>query len=109
MADEVTAMNVKMLVATLPPEANLSEWCRRLGVSRQTAYKWRRRFAQDGLAGLEDRSRAAQQPHGRSDPAVEDLVVLVRKQLAEGGLDHGPASVRDRLVIDHGLVIADAT
>src|SRR5262245_33998724 len=109
MADEVTAMNVKMLIATLPPDANISEWCRRLGITRQTAYKWRRRFAEQGVAGLEDRSRAAQRPHGRTNGAVEDLAVLIRKQLAEHGLDHGPASVRDRLAIDHGVAVADAT
>src|SRR5207237_4615671 len=109
MAEEVTAMDIKMLVATLPEDANLSEWCRRLGISRQTAYKWRRRFRAEGPDGLADRSRAPKEPHGRSDPAVEDLVVGIRKRLNEQGLDHGPASVRDHLVAVHGIVVADAT
>jgi len=109
MADEVTAMDVKMLLATLPDDANVSEWCRRLGVSRQTAYKWRRRFRAEGVDGLADRSRAPRQPHGRSAAAVEDLAVVIRKQLCEQGLDHGPASVRDRLVAEHGIMLADAT
>jgi transposase InsO family protein len=108
MAAEVTAMDIKMLVATLPDDANLSEWCRRLGISRQTAYKWRRRFRAEGPDGLSDRSRAPKVPHGRSDPAIEDRVVAIRKRLAEDGLDHGPASVRDRLVTE-GIVLADAT
>jgi len=107
MADEVTAMNIKMLVATLPEDANISEWCRRLGISRQTAYKWRRRFRDEGADGLADRSRAPKAPHGRSDARIEDRVVAIRKRLAEDGLDHGPASVRDRLMLE-GVVIADA-
>lgn len=109
MAGKVTAMDIKMLVATLPESANLSAWCRKLGISRQTAHKWRRRFRAEGAAGLTDRSRAPQVVHGRTEPALEDLVVALRKQLAETGLDHGPASIRDRLVADHDLQIADAT
>jgi transposase InsO family protein len=103
MATEVTAMDVKMLVATLPADANLSEWCRRLGISRPTAYKWRVRYAAEGVAGLEDRSRAPRRPAGRVDGAVEDAVVTARKELADEGLDCGPASIHDRL-IEQGLV-----
>lgn len=108
MAGKVTAMDIKMLVATLPEKANMSDWCRRLGISRETAYKWRRRFREEGPDGLGDRSRAPKRPHGRSDPELEDRVVLTRKQLEEQGWDHGPGSVRDRLA-DEGVEISDAT
>ena len=37
--------------------ANLSELCRRFGVSRKTAYKWLARFDARGAEGLADRSR----------------------------------------------------
>lgn len=109
MAGRVTAMDVKMLVATLPADANVSEWCRRLGISRQTFYKWRGRFRPEDPSSLENRSRAANEPHGRTPCDVEDLVVGIRKELAQTGLDHGPASVRDRLMAVHGIVLADAT
>jgi transposase InsO family protein len=102
-------MDVKMLVATLPDEANIASWCRRLGISRPTAYKWRARYRAEGVVGLEDRSRAPKAPSGRTSGAVEDQVVAIRKRLAEEGLDHGPASVRDRLVADGGPVLSDAT
>jgi transposase InsO family protein len=32
--------------------------CRRFGVSRKSGYKWRERYRMEGVAGLEDRSRA---------------------------------------------------
>ena len=49
-----------------------------MGVSRQTAYKWLRRFLEEGVAGLEDRSS---RPHRIAfDPAVG------------GGVDHGVAA-----------------
>ena len=35
----------------------VSELCRRFKISRQTAYKWLRRYRQKRLAGLRDRSR----------------------------------------------------
>jgi transposase InsO family protein len=97
MAQKVTAMDIKMLVATLPADANLSEWCRRLGISRPTAYKWRVRYRMEGVAGLEDRSRTPRRPAGRTEAVVEEAVVAARKELAEEGLDCGPASVQWRL------------
>jgi len=39
------------------PRANISEFCREFGISRRTGYKWLGRFYQEGLHGLEDRSR----------------------------------------------------
>jgi transposase InsO family protein len=108
MASEVTPMDIKMLLATLPENANLSAWCRQLGVSRQSAYKWRARYRTRGAAGLEELSRAAKTPHGRTDATIEDRIVAIRKQLAEEGLDHGPASVRDRL-IGEDIAVSDAT
>ena len=98
MAGRVTAMDIKLLVATLPGDTKLAPWCRKLGISRQTAYKWRARYRADGVAGLEDRSRAPKRPGGRVDTTVEDAVVAARKQLGEEGLDAGPASIHDRLL-----------
>jgi transposase InsO family protein len=98
MAMKVTAMDIKLLVATLPEDAKLAPWCRKLGISRQTAYKWRARYRDGGVAGLEDRSRAPLRPAGKVSAATEDAVVAVRKQLADEGFDAGPASVHDRLL-----------
>ncbi len=95
-------MDIKLLVATLPEGTKLAPWCRRLGISRQTAYKWRARYRAEGVAGLAERSRAPKQPAGRVDPALEDAVVAARKQLGEEGLDVGPGSIHDRLVA-HGF------
>jgi transposase InsO family protein len=94
--------DIKMLMAALPEGTNLSEWCRRVGISRETARKWRARYRAEGLAGLEDRSRAPKRPHGRVDETVEDLIVSVRKELADAGHDCGPASIWDRMS-DTGL------
>lgn len=46
--------------------AAIAELCRRFGVSRQTAYKWRSRYQAGGLRGLRDRSRRPRRSAGRT-------------------------------------------
>ena len=50
-----------------------AELCRRYGVERRIGYKWAARYERYGVAGLEDRSRAAkkhpnQTAERKSDP-----------------------------------------
>src|SRR3546814_16591263 len=51
--------------------------CDRSGISRETGYLLRRRYAAEGLQGLEERSRAPHR-HGRATPA-ELVVRLIEK------------------------------
>ena len=54
------------------------------GVSRQTLYKWLRRFREEGLSGLEDRSsRPRRCPH-HTPQALEERVVELRRQSRRG-------------------------
>jgi transposase-like protein len=39
------------------PSVNFSELCQRFGISRKTGYKWCKRHQDQGLEGLQDRSR----------------------------------------------------
>lgn len=56
--------------------ANVSELCRRFGISRQTGYLWLRRFA--GLEALADRSRRPLTSPRRSPAEVEKAILAVR-------------------------------
>lgn len=47
----------KFVLLACEPNANISELSREFGISRKTAYKWLGRFDQEGLKGLEERSR----------------------------------------------------
>lgn len=58
----------------------MSELCERYGVSRKTGYKWRERHFVDGLAGLEDRSRAPRTCPHQMRAWVRDLVLDEKKQ-----------------------------
>lgn len=72
-----------------------------LGISRPTAHKWLRRFAQEGTAGLEDRSsRPHRQQHRTTDRRVRRVVLLRRRQRL------GPRELGRRLGLAHSTVSA---
>src|SRR2546427_479220 len=50
----------------------VTELCARYGVSRKTGYKWLARYADVGVAGLAERSRAPHRCPHRIAPAVAD-------------------------------------
>ncbi len=55
-----------------------------VGVSRSTAYKWRRRFQLEGLAGLRDRSsRTRRRPRALPDARVAQVLTM-RRELKAG-------------------------
>ena len=58
--------------------ANISELCRRFEISRPTAYKWVRRFEEEGAAGLEDRSHRPQRSPRQTAPETEEAIVGLR-------------------------------
>lgn len=62
----------------LAATANISELCRRFGISRDKGYKWLRRYAAEGAAGLADRSRRPKHSPLRTKPAVERQVLQIR-------------------------------
>lgn len=103
MTGTVAAMDVRMAAALSGAISNVSAFCRAQGISRKTYYKWRARFAEGGVDGLRERSRRPHTSPHASPAAVEDAVVLLRKQLADDGADHGPDSIRCALLAAAGL------
>lgn len=81
--------------------ANISELCRRFGVSRKAGYKWWARYREQGVAGLSDESRRPSSSPGRTSAEMEERVVELRRaHPAWGGrklrrrlLDQGVAGV----------------
>ena len=94
-------MDIAVQVATWPADATrgaVTRFCREYEVSRSWFYQVRARVAAEGIDGLQRRPRSP----GRSRLAVpleiEEIAVRLRKELAEDGCDHGPITVRDRLL-----------
>jgi transposase InsO family protein len=51
-----------------------------MGISRQCAHRWVKRFDEDGLAGLEDRSSRPHRSPRRTDPRSERRVLAARRK-----------------------------
>jgi transposase InsO family protein len=94
MAQKVTAMDIRMAAALAGQVGNVAAFCRERQISRQTFYKFRARFDEQGIDGLKDRSRRPVSSPGQTSAEVEELALRRRKQLLEQGLDHGPQSIQ---------------
>jgi len=74
--------------------ANISHLSRGYGISRKTAYKWIKRYIQDGEDGLSDRSRRPRHSPMKTPTRLERAVLTVRE-------DHsrwGGRKIRARLI-----------
>ena len=87
-------MSVRRLIVEADPASmNVTEFCRCHGVSTWFFWDLRRRYARDGDAVLEPRSRAPRQVANKTSAHVEDAIVRKRKELQDAGLDAGPATI----------------
>lgn len=86
-------MDIRMAAALAGQVDNVAAFCRDEQISRQTFYKFRRRFRDEGIDGLLDRSRRPLTSPGQASLEIEDIVVRRRKLLIEQGLDHGAQSI----------------
>jgi transposase InsO family protein len=96
MARKVTSMRVISAVIAVAEggSVNVAEVCRDAGVSRKTFYKWLARYRAGGLEGVEERSRRPRSSPQQTPMAMEERVVRLRKELADGGLDHGATTIQ---------------
>jgi len=86
-----------------------AEVSRDYGVSPRWVYELCRRFDGEGEAGLEPRSRRPRASPLRTPEALEDEIVVLRKDLADEGLDAGAHTIAVHLVRRHGHAPSVAT
>jgi transposase InsO family protein/transposase-like protein len=80
-------------VMRLEEDVSMAQACRDFGITRKTGYKWKKRFEEEGVDGLEDRSRAPDTIPHKTDPAVEQKICMVREDEPQ----FGPKKIRARL------------
>lgn len=74
----LTAWRLRLL-GQAATDGNVSRVCRRFGISRKSFYKWRRRQAEHGDAGLCDRPRAAHRSPRATPPDVVSKILYLRQ------------------------------
>lgn len=101
--NEVKLMRQKqqLVEKLLQPNANVTAVCAAQGISRKTAYKWLNRYREEGLEGLEERSRAKKQQPFKVPSEVELFVV----ELNQRHPYWGPRKLHKRLSDEYGLKV----
>jgi transposase InsO family protein len=96
----------------------VADVCRRYGISRDTYYRYRRRYLAEGVEGLEDRSRKPKTSPAQIPTEVELRIVemrtthprwgarRIRAELAREGFDAPAVSTVHQALRRHGLVAA---
>jgi transposase InsO family protein len=79
-----------------------------MGISRDRAHVWWRRYQSEGLAGLEDRSSRPHHCPQQTRPSLERRIVTLRQNRGLGpariaGILGRPASTVHRVLVRHGL------
>lgn len=66
---------VKMLSEWLEGNCQITELAKKYGISRKTAYKLLRRYSEEGIQGLEEKSRAAHTHPNITEPQIIDRII----------------------------------
>src|SRR5688572_14274810 len=79
-----------------------------MGISRDRAYVWWRRYQVEGVAGLEDRSSRPRRSPTKTRPSRERRIVTLRRRRGLGpariaGIVGMPASTVHAVLLRHGL------
>ena len=76
---------LQFIAAYLNQVSSMTELCERFGIRRNTGYKWVRRYTAQGLAGLQEKSRAPHRcPHRMSEEVEASLLAAKRAHLHWG-------------------------
>lgn len=116
---EVTEMKLRDEFIQLSKTANISmsKLCRRFSISRKTGYKWLKRHAEKGKAGLQNHSRRPKNSPNKTTHKLEELIVNLRNKhpawggrklharlQAQGYKDVPPPSTITNILHRHGLI-----
>ena len=97
----LTAWRIRVLREAAAAPHGVAQTCRRFGLSRKTFYKWKRRLADYGEAGLADRARTP----GRSPRATAADVVSKVLYLRQH-YHFGPSRIASYLARFHQVAVA---
>lgn len=93
----IMSQRIEFCILASETGANISVLCKAFGISRQTGYKWLKRFNDHGMDGLRDRSRRPHCSPLRADASVEAAVIALRHKYPFWGPRKLHRLLRDKL------------
>lgn len=103
MGQKVVSMESKMAAVLAEVGSNritVTSVCQKLQISRETYYKYRKRFAAEGPPGLIEQSRRPKFSPTATPEEMVARIVATRAVLAEEGWDNGATSIYYRLLAE---------
>jgi transposase InsO family protein len=98
-----------VITAVVVEKRSVAQVVRDYGVSRSWVYELLARYRAEGDAAFQPRSRRPRTSPRATPPAVVELVLALRKQLEEQGLDAGADTIGWHLAHHHATTLARAT
>lgn len=98
-----------VITAVIVERRPVGEVARSYGVARSWIYTLLARYRAEGEAAFEPRSRRPQRSPRAISPDVADLIIRLRKELSEQGLDAGPDTICWHLARHHQARVSPAT
>jgi transposase InsO family protein len=99
----------RLVITAVLTGQSQSEVARSYGVSQGWISKLMARYEIDGEAAFEPLSRAPRSSPGATPPETVELVLRLRKELTEAGLDAGADTIGWHLTHHHGTTVSRAT
>lgn len=99
----------RLVITAVLAGTSQSEAARSYGVSQGWISRLMARYAAEGEAAFEPRSRAPKTRPAATAPATVELVLGLRKKLAESGLDAGADTIGWHLQHHHDITLSRAT
>lgn len=116
---EVQEQRVRFVVAASRGEKSFQGLCEEFEISRPTGYLWWKRYREQGLAGIAERSRRPQRQGQQAEPGLEEQVQQLRQRypdwgarklqvlLARQGVEMTRSTIH-RVLVRRGLVASQA-
>ena len=99
----------RLVITAVLAGTSQSEAARTYGVSQGWISRLMTRYNNEGDAAFEPRSRAPKTRPAATAPATVELVLQLRKQLSEAGLDAGADTIGWHLHHHHAITLSRAT
>jgi transposase InsO family protein len=99
----------RLVITAVLAGSSQSQVARDYGVSQGWVSRLMARYALEGEAAFEPRSRRPHRSPQATDPAVVALIVAIRGELSEAGHDAGPETIAWHLHHHHGLTVSRST